>query len=43
MWEGVTVLKPGFWWVIKFKLTSIIAANVYYDCSIGGGTVSVVT
>ena len=34
---GVTVLKPGFWWVIKFKLTSIIAANVYYDCSIGGG------
>ena len=37
------VLKPGFWWVIKFKLTSILAPNVYYDCSIrGGGTISVV-
>ena len=54
MWKGVSpshggdvfgfgVLKPGFWWVIKFKLTSILAPNVYYDCSIrGGGGVSVV-
>ena len=34
---GLTVLKPGFWWVIKFKLTSILAPNFYYDCSIRGG------
>ena len=31
------VLKPGFRWVIKFKLTSILAPNVYYDCSTRGG------
>ena len=37
------VIKPAFWWVIKLKLTSILAPNVYYDCSIRGeGTVSVV-
>ena len=39
---GVSVLKPGFWLVIKFKSTSIIPANVCYDCSMGGGGVSVV-
>ena len=40
MWEEV--LKPGFGWVIKVKLTSTLAPNVYHDCSIkGGGTVSV--
>ena len=31
------VLKPGFWWVIMFKLTSTLAPNVYNDCSIRGG------
>ena len=30
------ILKPGFWCIIKFKLTSILAPNVY-DCSTGGG------
>ena len=36
------ILKPGFGCIIKFKLTSILAPNVY-DCSTGGGggTVSV--
>ena len=29
------VLKPGFLWVIRFKLTSTLAPNVY-DCSIRG-------
>ena len=28
------VLKPGFGWVIQFKLTSTLAPNVYNDCSI---------
>ena len=27
------VLKPGFRWVIKFTLTSILVPSVYYDCS----------
>ena len=31
------VLKPGFWWVIRFKLTSTLAPNVYNDSSIKGG------
>ena len=29
-------LKPGFGWVIRFKLTSTLAPNVYNDCSIRG-------
>ena len=41
------VLKPGFGCIIKFKLTSILAPNIY-GCSIqgvggGGGVVSVDT
>ena len=31
------VLKPGFWWVIRFKLTSTLSPNVHNDCSIRGG------
>ena len=44
VWEGVSpshlgilgYTKTSFLWVIKFKLTSILAPNVY-DCSIRGG------
>ena len=35
---GRPLLKPGFCCVIRFKLSSILAPNVYiYDCSIRGG------
>ena len=30
------VLKPGFWWVIRLKITSTLAPNVHNDCSIKG-------
>ena len=32
----VLIYKPGFGWVIRFKLTSTLAPNVYNDCSIRG-------
>ena len=48
MWEGVShggdfflgggVLKPGFWCVIRFKLTSCNSSSqCINDCSIRGG------
>ena len=34
--------KPDFWCVIRFKLTSTLAPNVYNDCNIRGEGVFVV-
>ena len=28
------VLKPGFWWVIRLKITSTLAPNVHNDIMI---------
>ena len=34
--DGFWGIKTGFWWVIRLKLTSTLAPNVYNDCSIRG-------